>query len=259
MTWTSNTHVKARLARDEWRVRAFRRLLLNWFRREGRYFPWRSPSASRYALIVSEILLQRTRAETVAEFFPRFVKRYPSWNHLAVAKEDELRAFLEPIGLWRRRAASLRALAQEMKLRRGRFPSTREEIESLPGVGQYVASAAMVFCHGEREPLLDVNMARVLERCFAPRRLVDIRYDPWLQALARSVVNHPRAREINWAVLDLAATVCTTRNPRCDSCPVQSCCSHAFNRRRSLGDTGKRSNSTRLQLTVSSRHGTPLA
>jgi A/G-specific adenine glycosylase len=223
--------IEARLARHQWRVRAFRRLLLKWFDRDGRHFPWRNPSASRYSLIVSEILLQRTRAETVAGFFSRFVKRYPGWNHLAFATEAELRTFLEPIGLWRRRSTSLRALAKEMQARRGRFPSSREEIELLPGVGQYVASAAMMFCHGEREPLLDVNMARVLERCFSPRALVDIRYDPWLQGLGRAVVNHSRARDINWAVLDLAATICTIRNPQCPTCPLRPICRCAITRR----------------------------
>lgn len=231
MTTNKAQRISSKLAREEWRIRAFRRLLLAWFDREGRQFPWRTPSASRYAQVVSEILLQRTRAETVAAFFPRFVKRFPGWNHLALATEEELRSFLEPIGLWRRRSTSLRALANEMQLRRGRFPSGREEIESLPGVGQYVASAAMVFCHGQREPLLDVNMARVLERCFSPRTLVDIRYDPWLQGLARAVVNHPRAREVNWAVLDLAAAICTIRNPRCATCPLRPICRCAITKR----------------------------
>lgn len=223
MTTQSGT-LRARLARHEWRVKAFRRSLLGWFRREGRKFPWRRPSASRYATVVSEILLQRTHAQTVALFFPPFLCRFPGWTRLATATEDELRAFLEPIGLWRRRAASLRALAREMQLRRGRFPETREAVEALPGIGQYVASAVMIFCHGRREPLLDANMARVLERCFGRRRLADIRYDPWLQALARAVVNHAQAREINWAVLDLAAKVCTIQNPRCQACPLNACC-----------------------------------
>lgn len=216
--------IASRLTRHDQRIRDFRRLLLSWFRHEGRGFPWRAWDTTVYELVVSELLLQRTRAETVAIFFPRFVARFPGWRELALATEDELRVFLEPIGLWRRRAASLRALAAEMQSRQGHFPTTREEIESLPGVGQYVASAAMVFCHGRREALLDVNMARVLERCFAPRKLVDIRYDPWLQALARTVVNHPRTLEINWAVLDLAAKTCTIRNPRCGECPLRTCC-----------------------------------
>lgn len=248
MTGRTSRRIDARLGREQWRLRAFRRLILAWFRSCGRHFPWRNPSASRYVLVVSEILLQRTRAETVAGFFPHFVKRFPGWNQLVLATEEELRAFLEPIGLWRRRSASLRALAAEMRARRGHSPSAREELEKLPGVGQYVASAAMVFCHGKREPLLDVNMARVLERCFSPRTLVDIRYDPWLQALARAVVNHPRAHEINWAVLDLAATICTTRNPRCGTCPLKGIC--RFGRDRSRTDEAAKSSARPVAATV---------
>jgi A/G-specific adenine glycosylase len=251
------TRLDARLARHDWRVEAFRKLLLAWFDRHGRSFPWRAPSASNYALVVSEILLQRTRAETVAAFFPRFVNRFPGWNRLALATEDELRTFLEPIGLWRRRSATLRALAGEMRSRRGRFPASRKEIESLPGVGQYIASAAMAFCHGAREPLLDVNMARVLERCFAPRKLVDIRYDPWLQALSRAVVDHPKAREINWAVLDLAATVCTIRRPRCEACPLRSCCRFAA-RTASHGNSHRYTRRERVQVSVSARRRTTM-
>jgi A/G-specific adenine glycosylase len=208
------------------RVRAFRRLILAWFLVKGRKFPWRSKSASRYALVVSEVLLQRTRAETVASFFPKFVARFPSWNSLAQATNRNLQMFLKPIGLWRRRAASLTSLAREISQRHGRIPRRREDVEALPGVGQYVANAAMMFCNGCREPLLDSGMARVLERCFSPRELVDIRYDPWLQALSRRITDHPRSREINWAILDLAATVCTVRNPLCGTCPVQTCCSY---------------------------------
>ncbi len=220
----SSHRIESRLAREDARIRSFRRLLLAWFRRSRRDFPWRNARASRYVLVVSELLLQRTRAETVAAFLPRFIRRFPNWNALAQASEDELRVFLEPIGLWRRRSASLHALATEMQSRRGRFPASRDELESLPGVGQYVANAAMMFCHGGREPLLDVNMTRVLERCFAPRDLVDLRYDPWLQSLAKRVVDHPQAKEINWAMLDLAATMCASRNPKCPTCPVKRVC-----------------------------------
>ncbi|MCB2154940.1 hypothetical protein KQI84_08630 [bacterium] len=182
-------------------------------------------------MIVSELLLQRTRAETVAVFFPDFFDRFRCWVDLANARESELKQFLEPLGLSSKRAATLSKLAKMMLKTDGRFPSAREEIESLPGIGQYVANAVLLFCHGCREPLLDVNMARVAERCFSPRRLADIRYDPWLQALCREVVNHRRACEINWAILDLAALFCKREIPRCEECPVQNCCRHAKRRR----------------------------
>ena len=224
---TRSGRIDARIAGHEWRVKAFQRSLLAWFRVEGRKFPWRRRSASRYEVVVSEILLQRTRAETVAKFVGPFLARFAGWGHLAKAREEELRVFLAPIGLWRRRAASLCALGQEMQARKGRFPGSRADIEKLPGVGQYIASAVLLFCRGSREPLLDVNMARVLERCFAARKLADIRFDPWLQALARRVVNHNQAIEMNWAILDLASKVCSFTSPDCAACPVYDCCRYA--------------------------------
>ncbi len=221
-------NVEGRIARNAKRIILFRRFVLSWFRKKGRSFPWREPGASPYVQVISEILLQRTRAETVSAFFPRFIHRFPSWEHLATATDEQLQAFLEPIGLWRRRASSMRLLGSEMIARKGRFPSSRQDIEALPGIGQYIASAALLFCNGGRQPLLDVNMARVLERCFGRRKLADIRYDPWLQELSLKIVDHPRAIEINWAVLDLASTVCTIKQPRCPSCPVRSCCRYAL-------------------------------
>lgn len=118
-------------------------------------------------------------------------------------------------------------LAQEMANRRGRFPRTREEIEALPGIGQYIANAVLMFVHGQQQPLLDTNMARVLERVFGPRKLADIRYDPYLQGLATLVVTCEKPAEMNWAILDLAAMVCTIKNPRCIKCPVMHMCKWA--------------------------------
>lgn len=104
----------------------------------------------------------------------------------------------------------------------GRFPTTREEIESLPGVGQDIANSVMMFCFNQAYPLVDVNMARVLERYFGPRKLADICFDPFLQLLAKRVVDCTKFREVNWAVLDLAAQVCKARSPLCPSCPLIS-------------------------------------
>ena len=106
----------------------------------------------------------------------------------------------------------------------GIVPSERSDIQQLPGVGQYICNAILLFVHNEQEPLLDVNMARVVERVFGDRKLVDIRYDPYLQSLARMIVNCSTPSELNWAVIDLAATVCRIRVPRCLSCPLKSIC-----------------------------------
>lgn len=202
----------------------FRQRLLRWFNENGRKFPWRKASASHYQYIIAEVLLQRTRAETVAAFFPKFLEEYPSWKKLSSASETCLQRYLQPIGLWRRKAISIQALGLTMAKRNGRFPKVRSDIESLPGVGQYIANAVQLFCHGEAQPLLDVNMARVLERVFGTRILADIRYDPYLQKIAFDVVQCKEAKKLNWAIIDFAATVCSIKKPRCDQCPLMSFC-----------------------------------
>jgi len=208
------------------KIRLFRRLLLGWYKNNGRIFPWRNKSATNYELIIAEILLQRTRAETVAEFYKDFVKRFPSWKKLAAARERDLSVFLRPIGLWRRRSRSLRLLANLISRRNGKFPRHREEINALPGVGQYIANAVLLLCYQKPQPLLDVNMARVLERVFGPRKLSDIRYDPYLQYLSSIAVKCRKPRELNWAVLDLAAIICKHNEPRCNNCPLKIICSY---------------------------------
>lgn len=204
----------------------FQAKILDWFEEHGRTFPWRKKSATNYEKIVSEVLLQRTKAETVAKFFPQFVKRYSSWKQLGLASEQDLQEALRPLGLYNQRGTRLYKLAQKMKRRNGRFPTTRSEVEEMSMMGQYITNAYEMFILNRPAPLLDVNMARVLERFFGPRKLADIRYDPYLQELSKKVVDHAKHKEINWAVLDFAATVCRNRNPSCEKCGLSSKCTY---------------------------------
>lgn len=203
---------------------AARRALRSWFKGNGRCFPWRDATCSPYELVLAEVLLQRTRAETVAGFLPKFVSRYGSWRSLSRASHRELEIAIRPVGLSRRRATALRALSQALVKRACRLPHTRPELEALPGVGQYIANAIFVMVYGRPAPLLDSNMARVLERCFGPRQLADIRHDPHLQQLSLALVRCRDSRRINLALLDLGALICTPRSPRCAVCPLRSLC-----------------------------------
>lgn len=174
------------------RIAAVQRNVLRWFRRSGRSYPWRKKRATKYQKVIAEVLLQRTKADVVGRMFPAFVAKFPSWKKLATCSEREFQEILKPLGLWKRRAASLSALAEIMAKQRGRYPKERNKLEQLPGVGQYICNAILMFDQGQSQPLLDVNLARVLERVFGPRRLSDIRYDPYLQTLATKVVAHAR-------------------------------------------------------------------
>jgi A/G-specific adenine glycosylase len=212
---------------DQASIAEFRKLLLKDWKNWGRDFPWRRKRGTRYHRVVSEILLQRTQAGVVARFWPRFIRQFPNWKAIARTPLGEVHQALAPIGLAKQRAPRLLALARTLSRTNGRFPSERSRIEALPAVGQYVANAVVMFCHGQRSALVDVNMARVLERFFGKRKLADIRYDPYLQSLAAQVVDHPRAQEVNWAILDHAALVCTAREPRCGRCCLAAQCAYA--------------------------------
>ena len=108
-----------------------------------------------------------------------------------------------------------------------KLPHTREKLEQLPGISQYMASAILLLCYGQKEPLLDVNMARILERVYGPRKLADIRYDPFLQDVARSTVRVEDPITVNWAVMDLAATTCLRKIPKCFKCPLADMCRYS--------------------------------
>lgn len=211
---------------DKAAIREFRQKILTWYQRHGRQFPWRQATTC-YERIVAELLLQRTQANTVAKFYPEFIEEYPSWEILALATEDDLRALLQPIGLWRRRASTMVALSSVMVRKRGRLPASRDELERLPGISQYMASSILLLCHGQREALVDVNVARVLERVFGKRQLADIRYDPYLHELAQTIVASNDPISCNWAIIDLAATVCLITAPKCTICPLNDTCRFA--------------------------------
>jgi len=197
--------------------------LIAWASENGRDFPWRSENASTYERIAVEVLLQRTTATAVGRFYGKFFERFPSWESLAEAGEANLEEFLKPLGLWRRRAAAMVRLARYAAHREGVFPIDPAAHAEIPAVGQYVSNAILLFQHGRAAPLIDVNMARVIERFLRPRRLADIRHDPWLQSAAHWLVRHD-AIETCWAVLDFAALVCKARSPGCSDCPVSSRC-----------------------------------
>lgn len=209
-------------ARSRRRLRRAGRQVVAWFADNGREFFWRREQADVYTKIVAEVLLQRTTAVAASNFMVEFIDKYPSWDRLARAEVAELESALQPLGLQRRRARALSALSGVV-VSEGGFPRSRSDLESWPAVGQYVASAILLFEHGIAEPLLDTNMARVLERFEHPRSRADIRSDPFLQKASRILVADEPV-SANWAVLDLGALVCRPRRPVCTSCPLRRSC-----------------------------------
>ena len=200
----------------------FRKKLRIWFGKNHRDFLWREPIRSPYEILIAEILLRRTRAETVATIYPQFLKKFPDFTHLAKASPTDIERIIKPLGLWRQKTPIFLQVAKAVVENKGQLPTTREELEGLFHIGNYIASVILTSFHKKAEPFIDVNMARVVDRFFGPRKLVDIRYDPYLHTVAREIVKNKKdSLMLNWAVLDFAALVCKATRPRCEICPMK--------------------------------------
>lgn len=199
--------------------------LLSWFCDNKRTFPWREEGLERWQFLVVEMLLQQTQAERVAAFIPAFFREYSALEDLVNTDEGKLAHRLAILGLQHRRANKLQEFARAILAQDGLLPNSREELEALPGVGPYVAAAYLSAVLEEPEPMVDVNMARLIERLYGPRMLADIRYDPHINGVARRLIElAPRPRDFNWAVVDIGAAHCTARSPACEGCPLISVC-----------------------------------
>ncbi len=198
--------------------------LSSWFSANARSFPWRSADSSPYAILIAELFLQQTPAVRVAKVLPVFLQRFPDFESLRSTKPKEIRSMLAPLGLQRRRTKVLKSLARELAGRDLRQIG-EDDWRKLPGVGQYMAAAMLSTLHDKPEPMLDVNAARVFGRYAGPRKVADIRRDRWLYWSVQRVLTHGSSpRILNWALMDLGALVCTSRNPSCPVCPLRARC-----------------------------------
>jgi A/G-specific adenine glycosylase len=197
----------------------FRRALLNHYDRARRDLPWRGES-DPYRVLVSEVMLQQTRVETVIGYYGRWLERFPDLAALADAEEDQVLKAWEGLGYYRRARNLHRAASVVRETMGGRLPTTAAELRTLPGLGEYTAGAVASIAFGEATPAVDGNVRRVLSRLFD-------RPDPkpvWLRARGRELIDAERPGDWNQALMELGATVCVPRAPSCEACPVALWC-----------------------------------
>jgi A/G-specific adenine glycosylase len=198
--------------------------LLEWYGRERRHLPWRA-SRDPYCIWVSEIMLQQTQVATVIAYYERWMKRFPSVAALAAAEIEDVLSAWEGLGYYSR-ARNLREAARRVvQLHSGCLPRSVTALRSLPGIGPYSAGAIASIAFGADEAAVDGNIIRVLTRLFGlsgdPKR-APLHGRIW--DLARALLPSGRASEFNQALMELGATCCTPRAPRCASCPVSRKC-----------------------------------
>ena len=213
----------------------FSAALLQWYRRHARDLPWRR-DPNPYRTWVSEIMLQQTRVQAVLEHFRSFTERFPTVVALALASEEEVLSRWSGLGYYRRARMLHRAAKFLLQEHEGTLPRTAVELRKLPGIGSYTAAAIASIAFGERAAVVDGNVERVLLRVAGRPEQPDRETIDFVQRFAQALIDAP-AREAastgtpapppgdhNQAVMELGATVCLPRAPRCLECPVYDWC-----------------------------------
>ncbi len=204
-------------------------LLLAWYDRHRRDLPWRAPPgghADPYRVWLSEIMLQQTTVATVRPYFDQFVARWPDVSALAAASLDEILHEWQGLGYYAR-ARNLHAGARTVAERHGGvLPSEPTTLRALPGIGDYTAAAIAAIAFDRRIAAVDGNVERVVARLYAVAEPMPAA-KPRLQALAAGLVPEQRAGDFAQAMMDLGATICIPRRPRCVLCPWRLSCTVA--------------------------------
>jgi A/G-specific adenine glycosylase len=207
--------------------------VLDWYDVHARTLPWRAPPGTPapdpYRVWLSEVMLQQTTVAAVKDYFAKFTSRWPTVTDLAAASDEDVMAAWAGLGYYAR-ARNLLACAREVAARGGTFPDTEEGLRALPGLGAYTAAAVAAIAFGRRAVVVDANVERVVTRLFAlDEALPGAR--PAIRALTDTITPDLRAGDFAQALMDMGATVCTTRAPRCLLCPIAADC-----RARALGE-----------------------
>ena len=201
--------------------RILARRLLAWYRRGHRDLPWRRTS-DPYRVLVSEVMLQQTRAQTVIPYYERFLERFPTAEALAAAREDDVLALWSGLGYYRR-ARNLLLAAQAIAS--GGFPRDYEGILALPGVGDYTAAAVASIAFGLPCAAVDGNVLRVAARVMNDGADIgSAKTRARLGGMAQEWLDRRDAGAFNQALMELGATVCLPKAPLCPKCPLETLC-----------------------------------
>ena len=204
----------------------FAKDLLSWFEEHGRKkLPWQSRPPDVYHVWLSEIMLQQTQVATVVDYFNNIIVNFPTLNDLASADEEEVLASWAGLGYYRRARNLHKSAKIILSEYRGVVPNSYSELMALPGIGESTAGAILSLAYNQSRPILDGNVKRVLSRY---HRVVghysDYKFLNELWRLAKHHTPSEQNAKYAQAIMDLGATICVPRKPRCSECPVSRSC-----------------------------------
>ena len=195
--------------------------LLAWYKKNKRPdLPWRKYPLSGYEIWVSEIFLQQTQVSRVIPFYTRFLQKYPTVESLSVSNWEEFFPYYEGLGYYQRGRNMLKTAKIVCETYDGIFPDNKKELESLPGIGPYTASAILSFAYNQSFLSVDANLKKVYKRFFLGSSVFEIPWDRFEKILEKQKYHFA---DINNASMDFAALQCT-KSPNCDDCPMVKKC-----------------------------------
>ena len=205
--------------------RSTAKLLLDWYNAHARDLPWRArpgaPAPDPYHVWLSEVMLQQTTVAAVKPYFAKFIEAWPTTEALAAASDEDVMAAWAGLGYYSRARNLVKCARQVAAM--GGFPETEAGLRELPGLGAYASAAIAAIAFGQRAVVVDANVERVIARLFYVNRpMPGARKD--IREYANAITPNRRAGDFAQAMMDLGATICTSRNPKCLLCPLSIDC-----------------------------------
>ncbi len=202
----------------------FRIRIKSYYKNYGRDFFWRRCQLTPYQIMLVELFLQKTKAENAEKTIRKFIKNNPTNKILLKKSRKQIFIEISMLGLGNQRTRTLTRISTYLYNKcNNRFPSSMEQIRSIPGLGIYTTNAIMCFAFGKNLSILDVNTSRIIARFFGLDNSKDLRRNLKLQWKAESIIPKKNIREYNWGLLDLGSKICKPQ-PLCNKCPLRNKC-----------------------------------
>ena len=206
---------------------------LNKNERITRAFVWRLNS-SPYKIMTAEFMLQRTKAEQVEPVYKKFLQQYPDLSSLSKARIKTVEKYTSSLGLHKRAPNFTNAAKYIVKNFKGKYPKTRKELLTIPGVGDYVAGAIMAVCFNNADYVIDSNIARFINRFYGLKLSGEIRRKKTIVEKAKVLFKVKDQKKFLFALLDFTALICKPISPNCEKCPLRKKCHYSISLKHNL-------------------------
>lgn len=221
----SSKHKPEKIVPEKKRINLLRINIRDWFRRNGRDYPWRKTD-DPYKILMAEMMLQRTKADQVVGIYNEFFNEYKCPEEIIKSDKARITTHLKPLGLNWRIENLIEVSKVLIKSYNGIVPSNREELKHLPGVGDYIAGIVLSLAFNKNEWIVDSNVVRIFKRYFGMKTSKEGRRDSHIITTAKLFSSENNAKEANLGLVDFGAIICLPKKPKCSECILKRCCQY---------------------------------